>query len=120
MKKRYVLLSGPTIAFDEDLVTRLQNYAVVLKNADNDRLEAIVSKKKIDLLLIELMNDYPAGTEVIKKIKARRPKLEIIVIVSAAAGEALANAFEYGAKDAFRQPYKTALIVERVAALLYH
>ncbi|MGH7450982.1 MAG: hypothetical protein ACRENG_06540, partial [bacterium] len=36
MKNRCVLLSGPIVVCDEDLATRLQNYAVVLKNTDND------------------------------------------------------------------------------------
>jgi len=120
MKNRCVLLSGPAVADDEDLDIGLQNYAVVFKNPDNNRLETISSEKKIDLILLELLDEHPAETEVIKKIKARHPHLEIIVIAGASDSEMLAKAFECGAKDAFRKPYKTALIVERIAALLYH
>ena len=46
------------------------------------------------------------------------PDTVIIVVDGDQNRDVIAKAFSYGAKDAFRIPYKRALIVERVQALL--
>jgi len=119
MQNHCVLISGPTVAGDNDLEQGLQATAIVLKNAENCRVESTLADRPIDLVLLEfLANNSFAELKIIQKLKTRYPKLKIVVIADHADREALAEAFACGAQDAFRKPYKTALIVERVKALL--
>ncbi len=118
MEKHCVLVSGPTVAIDEELVDELQKSAKVLKNTDNNQVEAIISERKVDLILLEISKDHSSEVEIIKNVKSRYPNIEIILIDGNKDRELTAKAFSYGAKDAFRKPYKSPLIVERVNAIL--
>lgn len=117
MKKKFVLISGPTISTDEKLAAELQKSAVVLKNSDNKRIELIITKRKIDLLLIEISKEYPSEVEMIKNIKTKFPHI-VIILIGDENRNVMAKAFKNGAKDAFKKPYKCDLIAERVRALL--
>jgi len=118
MKKNYVLISGPTIAHDEELTRKLQEITKTLRNLDNNRIESILSKRKVDLILLEISKDFASEIEMIGNIKSQFPNMEIILINGNGKVDVLAKAFSYGARDAFRKPYKIDLIVERVGALL--
>ncbi len=118
MEKYCVLISGLTIAIDKKLGDELQKSAVVLKNQDNPQIESITTDKKVDLILLEISKANPSEVEIIKTIKSRHPRIEILLVDGDGDREVIARAFEYGAKDAFRKPYKRALIVERVRALI--
>mgnify|MGYP001088952571 CR=1 FL=1 len=118
MKKHCILVSGSTVAIDEELVDELQKSAKVLKNTDNNQVEAIISERKVDLILFEISKDHFSEVEIIKSVKTRFPNIEILLINGNQDRELTAKAFSYGAKDAFRKPYKSPLIVERVNALL--
>ena len=50
MKKKCVLISGPTIASDQKLGNEIQKYAVVLTNPDNRQLFSILKEEKIELI----------------------------------------------------------------------
>ncbi len=115
-----VLISGPTIANDEDLVRKLQRIALVKLSLQNSRIETILSGKKVDLLLLEVLRENTSDTELIKKIKEGFPSLAIILIDGDTDRDVVARAFKYGVKDAFRKPYMCDLIAERVQAILEH
>ncbi|MFQ5709434.1 MAG: hypothetical protein ACE5HO_18405 [bacterium] len=116
MSNPHILVSGPTIAADEDLINKLQKIAVVLKNPQNSRIESILENQRVDLILFELLRETASETKMVKKIKKLFPNTAIVLIDGDR--ELLAEALSCGAKDAFRKPYKSSLIVERVKAIL--
>jgi DNA-binding response OmpR family regulator len=71
-------------------------------------------------VLFEISKERSADVDLIMRIKQQFPDTIIIAIDGGRNQEVIAQAFSYGAKDAFRKPYKQALMVERVQALLSH
>lgn len=116
MSNSSILVSGPTIAKDEDLVNKLTKIAEVLRNLQNSKIEAILRKHEVDLILVEILKETASELKLIKNIKSGFPSVAIILIDGDR--ELMAEAFSYGAKDAFRKPYKSSLVVERVKAVL--
>jgi PleD family two-component response regulator len=117
-KKRCIVLSGHSISSDEELYVVLQKLATVVKISDNHRLESVMTHNPVDLVMIEISEENSADLELIKRMKDLFPETIIILIDGNENREVISKAFSYGAKDAFRKPYKRALIVERVQALL--
>jgi len=111
------MISGPTIAIDEELESELGKSAAVLKNLDNSQLGTILTNQNVDLILLEIQNDNPAEIELIEDIKSQFPDIEIILIDGNGDREVIGQAFVHGVKDAFRKPYKSALIAERLNEL---
>ena len=118
MMKHCILISGSTIALDTKLVTELKKIAAVVTNLDNNNVESFIENTRIDVILFEILNKKLSEIEMIKTIKSRYPRVEIILINGEGNQDLIAKAFKYGARDAFRKPYKIALIVERVNAIL--
>ena len=116
MPNQHILISGPTITKDEDLVNKLTKIAEVLRNSQNSRIEAILKKHEVDLILVEILKEAASELKLIKNIKRGFPGVAIILIDGDR--ELIAQAFSYGAKDTFRKPYKTSLVAERVKAVL--
>lgn len=118
MAKNYVLISGRTILDDEELKEELAEFSVVLTSNDNSQLELILSNNKVDLIILEISSANLYDIEVIQTVKKKFPDTEVILVDGNSDQELIAQAFAFGVKDAFRRPYKTSLIVERVKALL--
>jgi DNA-binding NtrC family response regulator len=77
-----------------------------------------LNNRKIDLILFEVINEYPADIDLIKKIKANFPGIILLLIDGNGNRNLIAKAFENGVKDAFKKPYRYDLIEERVKGLL--
>jgi len=118
MKKKCVLISGPTIAIDQKLELKIQKYAIVLKNSDNQQAFSILNRRKVELILFEIAKGNFFDIEEIKKIKSSFPDILILLINGNGNNNLIAKAFAYGVKDAFRKPYRYDLIEERVKGLL--
>ncbi len=118
MKNRCVLMSGRSLFDDEVLGEALQKIAVVVKSSEKSQIESIMAKKPVDLVIFEISQEHPAEVDLIKRMKKQFPDTIIIVVDGDGDREVIAKAFSYGAKDAFRKPYKRDLMVERVQALL--
>ncbi|MFQ5754101.1 MAG: response regulator transcription factor [bacterium] len=87
-----------------------------MQNKDNTQIESILSNQNVDLIILEIIKKNASELEMIKKVKITFPKIAIILIDGDR--ELMAEAFANGVNDAFRKPYKSSLIVERVNALL--
>jgi PleD family two-component response regulator len=118
MKKKCVLISGPTIARDPQMGAEIKKNAVVLKNSDNREIFSILNNRKVELILFEIVNEYLADIDLIKKIKAKFPGIIILLIDGNGNRNLIARAFKNGVKDAFKKPYRYDLIEERVKGLL--
>lgn len=115
---RGILISGPTIAFDDELGRALEENAEIFKNSNNAEIESIIATHKIDLVLLEISKDRDWEVEIIKRVKKRFPGVLVVLIDGDNKRNVIAQAFESGVKDAFRKPYKTELVVERVNVLI--
>lgn len=120
MKRKCVLISGPTIAIDPQLGAELKKNAIVLKNSDNHKIFSILNNKEVDLILFEAVNEYLADIDLIRKIKANFPGIIILLIDGNGNRNLIAQGFAFGVKDAFRKPYRYDLIEERVKGLLIY
>ena len=118
MKKKCVLISGPTIALDPRLGAEIEKNAIVLKNPDNQQIFSILKNRKFELILFEIINDYLADIDLIKKIKTKFPEIIILLIDGNGNRNLIAQAFAFGVKDAFKKPYRYDLIEERIKGLL--
>ncbi len=119
-KNRCVLMSGRSLCGDQALYGALQKIAVVVKSSANSQIESLMATRPVDLVVLEVSKENPAEVELIKRMKKQFPHIIIIVVDGDQDREVIARAFSYGAKDAFRKPYKRDLMVERVQALLSH
>ncbi|MFQ5641523.1 MAG: hypothetical protein ACE5IR_26405 [bacterium] len=113
-----ILLSGVTISSDEELVNKLKKSAMILRNLDNSKIESIMRAQKVDLILIEILREKPSEIRFIQKVTDGFPEATIILIDGDGERDLTAMAFKCGAKDAFRKPYMSDLIVEKVNAIL--
>lgn len=118
MKQKCVLISGPTIASDEALCIGLEKYAMIVRNSDNNQLLSVLASQQVDLILLEILNTFSGEIELIKEIKAAFPDIIILLIDGGGDINLIARAFRYGIKDAFKTPYKSTLVAERVQAIL--
>lgn len=98
----------------------MQKCARVLKNSDNARIMSILTNQEVDLILLEVLEGNDSELVLISSLTHQFPELPIVVIDGNGDRHKLAQAFNCGAKDAFRRPYKCDLIIERVNALLRH
>ena len=118
MEKKCVLISGPSIAIDPQLGAEIQKSAMVLKNSDNRQILSLLQNRKVELILIEIIDEHISDIDLIQKIKIKFPEIMIVLIDGDGNRNLIAKAFEYGVKDAFRKPYRYDLIEERVKGLL--
>lgn len=116
MKIYSVLVSGPTVSQDMNLINSLKKNARVLRNGDNRKVESILSSEKIDVIILEISSETPEDVEIIKYAKAQHRQLQFILIDGER--ELVAKAISYGVRDVFRKPYRGDLLSERVYALM--
>ena len=112
-----VLVSGETVSADKKLIAALRKKVRVKCNSDHRNILTILAKTEIRIILLELSEAHSAAElESIRVIKTQFPSVEIVIINGDM--QLIATAFNLGARDAFRRPYRRELIVERLVALL--
>ena len=118
MYKYCILLSGPTISCDYDLVDGFKKYGHVIINPNNHLVEKIISIKRIDVLILEHHIELSVEMAIVQKLKSRKPGLPIFLVDTRANRSIITAAFLYGVTDAFIKPYKVNLMIERINALM--
>lgn len=116
MRKSSVLLSGESISRDAALIAELQKSAEVLSNHDNHAITTILEAEPVEVVILEVPGQTPEEVEIVQRIKTRFPETKIIFIDGGR--ELMARAFQYGAADAYRKPYRNGMLAERVKAML--
>ena len=115
--RQHILISGSTVAKDDILSNELQKSGTIFKTTDNSQVETILASQKVDLLLMEISHTH-SEVGIIEDVKKKYPDIKIILINGNGVRDVIAQGFQYGAKDAFRKPYKRDLLVERISALI--
>ncbi len=116
MKKPCVLLSGKSVSRDTALIAELTKSAEVLSSHDSTSIDTVLKARRVDVIVLEVSGQHPGEAEIIRQIKARFPKIKIIFIDGGR--ELMARAFQHGAADAYRRPYRYRMLAERVKVLL--
>ena len=117
-KRQKILLCGPGISGDRELISSLQSHYTLTLTSDIEHLERNIKINDVALILFELSNSRKAELRTIKKIKSKNEELVIIVINNQKSIHYVVEVFNAGAIDVFSAPYKTELVAERVEAIL--
>jgi two-component system phosphate regulon response regulator PhoB len=105
-----------------ELMTRLlqkQGFSV-LATSDGDQLLAAIEAKRPDLIILDIMIPGLSGFELLRLLKTHQFYRDIpVVMLSAKAGERdQVQAFDFGAADFIRKPFKFEELVARIKRVL--
>jgi len=117
-KKKVLILFGPTLLSDLELIIRLKQFFDVISCKNENRIWHIFKKRTVHIILIEVSQNR-AIFEVLMKLHEKYPDMPIIAIGNKGQSEIAAQAFFVGVWDYFRSPYHRELLVERAKALAY-
>lgn len=109
-------MCGDSLVSDCTLQKELQRVFSVSNCRPLADLLPTAKEKRAALVLLEI----GAEGEVYQALRKLREKYATVAVISVGeylATEKVAEAFQYGARDFFRIPYKTRLVVERVTSL---
>ena len=67
---------------------------------------AIIEKQKIDIVILDVKLPKMSGLEVLKKIKAKNPDIEVIMISGHGDMSTVIEAMRFGATDYFAKPFR--------------
>jgi DNA-binding response OmpR family regulator len=96
---------------------RAERFAV---DVSHDGLEGLnfANTYEYDLAILDLMLPKIGGTELLQRIRRRKPDLPILVLTARDATEEKVRQFEAGADDYLTKPFQFAELLVRVKALL--
>jgi PAS domain S-box-containing protein len=120
-------VTAPILIVDDDAVSRKVLAQALERSglpsvAVSSGQEAIawLHREEPRLALLDLMMPPPDGYAVLRSIRAQAAtrELPVIVLTAADADEEVTRAFEMGADDFLRKPFKSAELVARIRSLL--
>src|SRR5579862_7740731 len=94
---------------------RAERFAVDLAGDGREGLEHLASYE-YDLLILDLMLPRVSGSEVLRRVRASRPALPVLVLTARDATEDKVHHFEAGADDYLTKPFDFAELLVRVKA----
>jgi DNA-binding response OmpR family regulator len=97
---------------------RSQGFIVDQASDGEDALSALQTKRRFDLLIVDLNLPRLDGISVIRKIRPEQPKLPILVLTACSRVEDRVNALQSGADDCLNKPFSLIELLARVQALL--
>ncbi len=121
------VVGGPVLVVDDDTVSRhvliqalasaeLPHVAVASGAEALQRIDALTPS----LVLLDLVMPAPDGYQVLRTIRAHPPTrdLPVVVLTALEADQEIARAFEAGADDFVRKPFKPVELVARIRGQL--
>ena len=112
------------IAEDDDLLAdglsrslRQSGYAVdVVRNGDD--ADSALAAQNFDLLILDLGLPKLTGLEVLKRMRARNPRLPVMILTAADSVETRVKALDLGADDFMAKPFALSELEARVRSLV--
>ena len=113
-KKIYLLQNTEEI--NEELCEKFKNcgYEVVGKTTDGNTAEKEIAEKSPDLLITEIVLPGSDGLKVIKNVRAKNPKLKVIVLSALNSEEAICEATKQGAAYFMVKPYSFEILSDSI------
>lgn len=90
------------------------HYEIIAVEDGEQCLEALKSHKDVRVVLIDIKMPRIDGLQILKKIKASRPDIKIIVVTGYKSVETAAEATRLGASGYIIKPFASAEILEAV------
>ncbi len=122
-----VVSGGPVLVVDDDMVSRhVLGQALAKANLDyvavGSGAEALAQLDRVHpaIVLLDLVMPQPDGYQVLRILRARpeTKDLPVVVLTALDAEDEIAKAFEAGADDFVRKPFKPVELVARVRGQL--
>jgi DNA-binding NtrC family response regulator len=111
-----VLLVDDEEQFLQVLSERLTNRGLhVISVTSGEEAVALVENKNFDAIVVDLAMPGIDGIETTKKIKEKRPDLEIIILTGHATVKAGIEAMKLGAEDFLEKPVDLNVLLERIS-----
>jgi DNA-binding NtrC family response regulator len=111
-----VLLVDDEEEFVETLAQRLEvrDFDVATAYSGADALERL-EDREIDVVVLDLQMPGVDGIEVLRKIKERKPLIEVIMLTGHATVETAIEGMKLGAFDFLTKPAETDELLEKIA-----
>jgi DNA-binding response OmpR family regulator len=97
---------------------RSQGFIVDQASDGEAAVSALETKRRFDLLIVDLNLPKLDGISVIRKVRPDQPKLPILVLTACSRVEDRVKALENGADDCLNKPFSLLELLARVRALL--
>ena len=111
-----VLLVDDEEQFLQVLSERLTNRGLHVSSVTSgEEAVAMVENKNFDAVVVDLAMPGIDGIETTKKIKEKRPDLEIIILTGHATVKAGIEAMKLGAEDFLEKPVDLNVLLERIS-----
>ena len=111
-----VLLVDDEEQFLQVLSERLTNRGLRVSSVTSgEEAVALVENKNFDAVVVDLAMPGIDGIETTKKIKEKRPDLEIIILTGHATVKAGIEAMKLGAEDFLEKPVDLNVLLERIS-----
>ncbi len=98
---------------DESILSVLERFFSLKEGVkvmvEKNPLKAIekVEKEKVHIMLLDIQMPEMDGIEVLRRVKAKDPLVQVIMITAYSTIERVIRAFEYGASDFVLKPFKS-------------
>jgi two-component system response regulator HydG len=125
MRERF-MNPGPTLLVVDDEASNLESLErifareglAVLTAPDGKEALEVVRKRRVDVVLTDLMMPNVSGVDLLKAVKQLSPETETVVMTAYGTVEAAVEAMREGAYDFITKPLKRAHVVRVVAKAL--
>ena len=115
-KKLHVIARGMIFRDSDPLIDDLGRAFLIPLCECEAELFKRVQHERIDGILLEI-DSHGKELEIVKRLHEQCPRIPVIALGTNLPREIVAQAFRYGARDYFREPCKSGLLIERVEAM---
>lgn len=114
-----ILIAEDDLSINRLLTFKLQKEGFnVISTADGKAALQAALKEDIDAAILDIMMPFLDGIQVLKRIKAEKPLLPVIILSVKSMDRDLNQALELGASDYLTKPFQPGEVVERINRIL--
>ena len=115
MSEKRILICDDEIGIRESLNLILKdNYNISFCHNGQECLELLEKGEKFNLVLLDIKMPKISGLDTLRKIKAKKPELKVIIITGYRSVETAAEAINAGASDYIVKPFASKDILKSV------
>ena len=111
VSKRTILIVDDEVGPRESLKMVLKPFYKVETAEDGTRALQIIDEKEIDLVTLDLKMPGMVGGEVLKKIKQKKPEIEVLIVTGYGSLKSAFDGIRHGACDYLIKPFNISDIV---------